>query len=338
MSRAEEGRQKLLELLGESAHMPADEIIRRMTYIEVGRKPTLALALALARAEEVRDRLLDELSLTPDEVAERLNAAPDERHAYFLHVLAVYLLGLWEDVRAYRPLVAYLAANSEAAHAQLEETVTEDLHTLLGRVYDGSDLAPLKAIIEDGTADPYVRDACLRSLHVMARLGKIPRDDVITYYQEYLEAHRNRDWARDADFHLVTIAEMREPALRPAIQKWFAEGLVDTKLLPRRDIRDTYEETAEQIDEDLLQVDRLNGLLDYICDWAWFNVDDPAELANPWDEVDPEAEILGNPDGVTDWEAGRPLVREGRKIGRNEPCPCGSGKKYKRCCLDREQA
>ncbi len=26
-----------------------------------------------------------------------------------------------------------------------------------------------------------------------------------------------------------------------------------------------------------------------------------------------------------------PFVREGRKIGRNEPCPCGSGKKYKRC-------
>lgn len=24
--------------------------------------------------------------------------------------------------------------------------------------------------------------------------------------------------------------------------------------------------------------------------------------------------------------------REGRKIGRNEPCPCGSGKKYKKCC------
>ncbi len=23
----------------------------------------------------------------------------------------------------------------------------------------------------------------------------------------------------------------------------------------------------------------------------------------------------------------------GRKVGRNEPCPCGSGKKYKKCCL-----
>lgn len=27
-----------------------------------------------------------------------------------------------------------------------------------------------------------------------------------------------------------------------------------------------------------------------------------------------------------------PVVR--RKIGRNEPCPCGSGKKYKKCCID----
>ncbi len=26
-----------------------------------------------------------------------------------------------------------------------------------------------------------------------------------------------------------------------------------------------------------------------------------------------------------------PFVREGRKVGRNEPCPCGSGKKFKQC-------
>ena len=26
------------------------------------------------------------------------------------------------------------------------------------------------------------------------------------------------------------------------------------------------------------------------------------------------------------------FVREGKKIGRNDPCPCGSGKKYKNCC------
>src|SRR5579871_4144023 len=31
------------------------------------------------------------------------------------------------------------------------------------------------------------------------------------------------------------------------------------------------------------------------------------------------------------------LVREEPRIGRNEPCPCGSGKKYKKCCLGKEQ-
>lgn len=30
--------------------------------------------------------------------------------------------------------------------------------------------------------------------------------------------------------------------------------------------------------------------------------------------------------------SGEPVVREGPKVGRNDPCPCGSGKKYKKCC------
>ncbi|KAF0807962.1 preprotein translocase subunit SecA [Alcanivorax xiamenensis] len=31
-------------------------------------------------------------------------------------------------------------------------------------------------------------------------------------------------------------------------------------------------------------------------------------------------------------QVAQPVVREGRKVGRNEPCICGSGKKYKHCC------
>ena len=31
-------------------------------------------------------------------------------------------------------------------------------------------------------------------------------------------------------------------------------------------------------------------------------------------------------------ESGVPYVREEPKVGRNDPCPCGSGKKYKKCC------
>ena len=34
---------------------------------------------------------------------------------------------------------------------------------------------------------------------------------------------------------------------------------------------------------------------------------------------------------VTEYRRSRTVVK-GKKIGRNEPCPCGSGKKYKHCC------
>jgi len=47
----------------------------------------------------------------------------------------------------------------------------------------------------------------------------------------------------------------------------------------------------------------------------------------------PEAKSLtggGDPEAAAE-ERSEPFVREGRKVGRNEPCPCGSGKKYKQC-------
>ena len=34
----------------------------------------------------------------------------------------------------------------------------------------------------------------------------------------------------------------------------------------------------------------------------------------------------------------RPVVRKGEKVGPNDPCPCGSGKKYKKCCMLKENA
>jgi hypothetical protein len=53
-----------------------------------------------------------------------------------------------------------------------------------------------------------------------------------------------------------------------------------------------------------------------------------------WDDEDDEDE-----DEVGDgWGVGAPLIlhpplrREEPKTGRNSPCPCGSGKKYKHCC------
>jgi preprotein translocase subunit SecA len=44
-----------------------------------------------------------------------------------------------------------------------------------------------------------------------------------------------------------------------------------------------------------------------------------------------EPAAASGPEGVSEPQPAEPFKREGRKIGRNEPCPCGSGKKYKHC-------
>jgi preprotein translocase subunit SecA len=66
-------------------------------------------------------------------------------------------------------------------------------------------------------------------------------------------------------------------------------------------------------------------------------VEKPQEVANVQYQHADFEEALANPQGdFSDEEkaqmaGGTPIVREGIKVGRNDPCPCGSGKKYKQC-------
>ena len=48
-------------------------------------------------------------------------------------------------------------------------------------------------------------------------------------------------------------------------------------------------------------------------------------------ETQPKASNVTTSSGKGDGTTHRQVQREGDKIGRNAPCPCGSGKKYKRC-------
>lgn len=39
---------------------------------------------------------------------------------------------------------------------------------------------------------------------------------------------------------------------------------------------------------------------------------------------------------LMDYQNRKPSVREYKKIGRNDKCPCGSGKKFKNCCMNKK--
>lgn len=47
-----------------------------------------------------------------------------------------------------------------------------------------------------------------------------------------------------------------------------------------------------------------------------------------WKEIYPEEELKR----LYKEQKESGTIRKGKKVGRNDPCPCGSGKKYKKCC------
>jgi tetratricopeptide (TPR) repeat protein len=84
--------------------------------------------------------------------------------------------------------------------------------------------------------------------------------------------------------------------------------------------------------------DRLSAMLEGKSKWRFFRVDElpPKGLAEDFARL---FNKLQSALGLRD----RPLlhtsfVQSNAKVGRNDPCPCGSGRKYKKCCADQKTA
>lgn len=105
--------------------------------------------------------------------------------------------------------------------------------------------------------------------------------------------------------------------VRPVIFMGFLDG-VDTSLKKSNDFKN-YDESSQveiEIEPETLFYNMLAAGADYLYGLPqWTDIlgeDKMTELAKKYKKSK--------------------TVVKGKKIGRNEPCPCGSGKKYKHCC------
>jgi preprotein translocase subunit SecA len=87
------------------------------------------------------------------------------------------------------------------------------------------------------------------------------------------------------------------------------------------------------------EAERVEQQVEQAAEAAYSNVSythaDFAQAAAAAPDADPESLALAVQEAppTADAEAGKeqPFRRFGHKVGRNDPCPCGSGKKYKQC-------
>ncbi len=100
----------------------------------------------------------------------------------------------------------------------------------------------------------------------------------------------------------------------------FLDG-INTSLKEAYDLEDLKATNKVILDVDLEKL--YYNMLDAQADWLY-------DLPQ-WDSLLDENQ---RKDIKKSYSATKTVVKD-RKVGRNEPCPCGSGKKYKQCCLNK---
>ena len=97
-----------------------------------------------------------------------------------------------------------------------------------------------------------------------------------------------------------------------------------------------YEAIAKCYENDLVDIDHLGDLEDVEIKFGMKtereNPRKLTELQKQWQEAISGIDALLEEDEVPVLTT---YVKEQPKIGRNNPCPCGSGKKYKKCCMNK---
>ncbi|MGH9605943.1 MAG: DUF1186 domain-containing protein [Terracidiphilus sp.] len=282
-----------------------------------------AVEEAVARRDEVIPGLLHILAEIADpERAARIAAEGD----LTAHMYAVYLLAQFREVRAYPLLLRIARLPGDLIDSLLGDFITEDLGRVLASV-SGGDLEGIEAIIEDEEADEWVRDAAFGSLVTLVAAGVRSREEVVSYfaglYRGNLKNANDIVWAG-----LVSgSCDLYPEELLGDIERSFQAGLVDPGNINMEDVK---RELAMGRDSALARL-QTNPHRQMVVDtvkeygkWACFHKEEPPA---PHDAT----EIR---DGLgSQWpDRAAPFKRTAPKIGRNDRCPCGSGKKYKKCC------
>jgi hypothetical protein len=290
--------------------MTPTEIMDRLRWYDDA-LPRKALEAAILNRDAIIPLLLQELEYTTDHVEELL----DEPN-YMAHIYAMFLLAQFREVRAYPLLIKLFLNPGEAIHELTGDIITEDLRRILACVC-GGDIDPIKALAENQQADEYVRSAALHSLGVLVAQGVKSREEILNYFQSLYREKLPRDghfiWSS-----LVSVSTDLYPDLvYEDIKQAFADDLVDLMVIDM-DFIDGDMAPGKEVVLERLRDSRFNQMIDNTIaeleTWAAFRPNRRPDTGM----------TLEMPDGQ--------VVRQGHKVGRNEPCPCGSGKKYKRCC------
>jgi len=326
----------------QSLELDLDGLIRELDAAS-DHLPEQALRQCQAHAELVTPRLIATI-----EEAVRLGRAGTDRPGN-AHFFALFLLTEFRAAQALPVILEAMSLPEGMLDRLFGDSITETFSRSLA-VLGADHLDLIESMILSPDLDQYVRWAAAKTLCLLVREGKLTRAEALERLMRHLRAAiaAQDQWG-------VTIAVDELGYLNPLevqgeIEAAFEQDLVSEEIID-----------WEYFEDYLLHPDRpgecpelkkkrpaaIEDTVEELRRWACF-AEKPLELHFPLSVespiiVDPFYDVPDSLDAEDDdqWERPSPLPlgdvltirHDARRVGRNDPCPCGSGKKYKKCCL-----
>ena len=258
-------------------------------------------------------------------------AVPEAPEAYDALFFVFHLLGEWREKSAYRPLAALLRLPEEEVNDILGDAVTLTSHRVMAAVFDG-DPAPLHAIIRDRDADAAIRSRMFEALAMVTRRGELPREQTTQFLRACFDDLRPQ--GKDVVWQgwQSAIALLGMVDLAPLVRKAFGRGFIDRKWLSFADFEADLRRAVSGGPMPDWQSERefelFGDTIEELAEWGYSDSEEgKSDEGEPADRAPDERVLWGPSEG--------PAFNPYKGLGRNDPCPCGSGKKYKKCCLDK---
>jgi hypothetical protein len=306
------------------------EIIQKIETYD-GVFPREELQILIDRQAESTPFLLEALTDT-EKLYQRLEAEED----YILPFYALFLLAQFRETKAYPLVYEIFSFDAEKVDDIWDDLITGDLGNILASTC-GGDTSLINQLITDESVYEWVRSAGLSAWLCLLKAKLKTRDEVIAFLKTLFELPAKEDdhlrtWTINA------CLDLRAEELLPEIKKSFDDEVVELMVQGDWDeFQALWKDTRVKDFDENSHLHLVDDTIGELSGWEYFKSEEEKkkeserfknrlkELESKKDE--PEKVFWESRDDGT-------FQRDTPKVGKNEPCPCGSGRKYKKCCLN----
>jgi len=285
---------------------------------------------AIREAREHRDLMVPRLiEVLKDTTSAARHGELPEGNAHFF---TIFLLTEFKAEEAFPVILEAFSLPGELPFDLFGDAVTSTLARILAQ-FAGDRPEVSDALIRDSELNEYVRWEAAQCYVHLVRDQRLTRDEAVERLRQHLRwAVAEKDEAVIGCLICVLVSFAPEEALAD-ITEAYRLGLVDESLVALGTVEGSIAEGEERLRKELEWCPE-TGIADTIEElrrWAAFAekpatrserppAPPPPHFAASWEPTEPEAALVAS---------------RGRRVGRNDPCPCGSGKKFKKCCRSR---